>query len=202
MALDDTYTDKLYADYIEVPLLLKLRMPLAGHPALRLRRADRRLQAPGEAGVERRGDPARPESILKNNDYGAIFGAGLNLGPELHGRRPLQPGPAEGHLHVRGRRPSRTSRTASGRRASASPSEPARSTRRRREHRGPENCARSADVQIDVVLLARSRPRPFRSGPVSPPSRGWRSCGRRPGSSAAAGPRGWGRIRAFDSGRR
>ncbi|RPJ01302.1 MAG: PorT family protein, partial [Candidatus Aminicenantes bacterium] len=28
VALDDTFTDKLYADYIEVPLLLKLRIPL------------------------------------------------------------------------------------------------------------------------------------------------------------------------------
>ena len=28
VALDDSYTDKLYADYIEVPLLLKLRIPL------------------------------------------------------------------------------------------------------------------------------------------------------------------------------
>jgi hypothetical protein len=27
IANDDTYTDKLYADYIEVPMLLKLRIP-------------------------------------------------------------------------------------------------------------------------------------------------------------------------------
>src|SRR5512136_1093139 len=28
VALDDSFTDKLYADYIEVPLLLKLKLPL------------------------------------------------------------------------------------------------------------------------------------------------------------------------------
>jgi Domain of unknown function (DUF1905) len=37
----------------------------------------------------------------------------------------------------------------------------------------------------------RARRRAFRTGPASPPSPGRRSCGRRPGSSAGAGPRGW-----------
>jgi hypothetical protein len=41
IANDDTYTDKLYADYIEVPMLLKLRIPT---PVVQphLRRPDRR----------------------------------------------------------------------------------------------------------------------------------------------------------------
>ncbi len=79
VALDDSFTDKLYADYIEVPLLLKLKLPLpviqpfvfAG-PTVGFK-----LQEKLESnGVE----VPMAEKLLKNNDYGAIFGAGLNLG--------------------------------------------------------------------------------------------------------------------------
>jgi hypothetical protein len=79
VALDDSYTDKLYADYIEVPLLLKLTIPLpvvqpfvfAG-PTVGFKLQEK-LQSNGE-------DVPLTENLLKNNDYGAIFGAGVNLG--------------------------------------------------------------------------------------------------------------------------
>ncbi len=77
VALDDSYTDKLYADYIEIPILLKLRIPLpiiqpfifAG-PSLGFKLSEK---------LERDGVPLT-DVLLKNNDYGAVFGAGLNLG--------------------------------------------------------------------------------------------------------------------------
>jgi len=79
VALDDSYTDKLYADYIEVPLLLKLRLPLpivqpfvfAG-PSVGFKLKEK-LQSNGA-------DVPLDQALLKNNDYGAVFGAGLNLG--------------------------------------------------------------------------------------------------------------------------
>jgi hypothetical protein len=79
VALDDSYTDKLYADYIEVPLLLKLRLPLpiiqpfvfAG-PSVGFKLQEK-LQSNGQ-------DVPLSQALLKNNDYGAVFGAGLNLG--------------------------------------------------------------------------------------------------------------------------
>ncbi len=77
VALDDSYTDKLSADYIEIPLLLKLRIPtpvvqpfvFAG-PSVGFKLKEK---------LESNGVPL-DETILKNNDYGAIFGAGLNVG--------------------------------------------------------------------------------------------------------------------------
>ncbi len=77
--LDDTYTEKLYGDYIEIPLLLKLRIPTPGiqpfvfaGPSVGFKLREK-LTINGE-------DISLEEKILKNNDYGAIFGAGLNLG--------------------------------------------------------------------------------------------------------------------------
>src|SRR4030042_3142490 len=76
-ALDDAYTDKLYADYIEIPLLLKLQPPppviqpfLFAGPSVGFKLSEK---------LERDGVPLT-DALLKNNDYGAIFGAGLNLG--------------------------------------------------------------------------------------------------------------------------
>jgi hypothetical protein len=79
VALDDSYTDKLTADYIEIPLLLKLRIPtpvvqpfvFAG-PSVGFKLKEK-LESDGE-------EIPLDEALLKNNDYGAIFGAGLNLG--------------------------------------------------------------------------------------------------------------------------
>jgi hypothetical protein len=77
IALDDSYTDKLYADYIEVPMLLKLKLPLPviqpfifGGPTVGFKLSEK---------VEEDGVPW-DQKLFKNNDYGAIFGAGLNLG--------------------------------------------------------------------------------------------------------------------------
>jgi hypothetical protein len=82
VALDDTYTDKLYADYIEVPLLLKLRIPtpvvqpfIFAGPTVGFKLQEK-LMSNGE-------EVPLTEALFKNNDYGAIFGAGLNLGRNL-----------------------------------------------------------------------------------------------------------------------
>ncbi|MBN2265143.1 MAG: PorT family protein [Candidatus Aminicenantes bacterium] len=79
VALDDSFTDKLYADYIEVPLLLKLKIPtpivqpfvFAG-PTVGFKLQEK-LESNGE-------EIPLTENLLKNNDYGAIFGGGVNLG--------------------------------------------------------------------------------------------------------------------------
>ncbi len=77
--LEDTYTEKLYGNYIEIPLLLKITIPtpviqpfvFAG-PSVGFKLSEK-IQINGE-------DIPLEEKLLKNNDYGAIFGAGLNLG--------------------------------------------------------------------------------------------------------------------------
>jgi len=77
--LGDTYTGKLYGDYIEIPLLLKIKIPLpviqpfvfAG-PSVGFKLSEK-LVVEGE-------DAPLDEVLFKNNDYGAIFGAGFNLG--------------------------------------------------------------------------------------------------------------------------
>jgi hypothetical protein len=77
-----TYTEKLYGDYLEIPLLLKLRLPtpiiqpvIFAGPAVGFKLKEK-LQLNGE-------DIPLQEKILKNNDYGAIFGAGLDFGRHL-----------------------------------------------------------------------------------------------------------------------
>jgi hypothetical protein len=75
--LDGTYTEKLYGDYIEIPLLLKIKIPMpviqpfifAG-PSVGFKLSEKHEQDGVPYG----------DVLLKNNDYGAIFGAGLNLG--------------------------------------------------------------------------------------------------------------------------
>jgi len=79
VALDDSYTDKLYADYIEVPLLLKLKIPMpviqpfvfAG-PSVGFKLQEK-MESNGQ-------EVPLAENLLKNNDYGAVFGGGVNLG--------------------------------------------------------------------------------------------------------------------------
>ncbi len=82
VALDDTFTDKLYADYIEVPLLLKLKVPLPliqpfvfGGPTVGFKLSEK-MESNGQ-------EVPFGENLLKNNDYGAVFGGGLNLGRHL-----------------------------------------------------------------------------------------------------------------------
>jgi hypothetical protein len=79
--VDDTidYSQKLYGNYIEIPLLLKLRIPtplvspfIFAGPAVGFKLSEK---------VKENGVDVTPsEAILKNNDYGAIFGGGLNIG--------------------------------------------------------------------------------------------------------------------------
>lgn len=80
--LDDSYTDKLYADYIEIPLLLKFRIPTPGiqpfvfaGPSVGFK-LNEKLTSNGE-------EVPLAEKLLKDNDYGAIFGAGLEFGRSL-----------------------------------------------------------------------------------------------------------------------
>lgn len=82
VALDGSYTDKLHADYIEVPLLVKVRIPargvqpfLFGGPTVGFKLREKLVSNGAEVPLE--------EALLKNNDYGAIVGAGLDLGPRL-----------------------------------------------------------------------------------------------------------------------
>jgi len=77
--LEDTYTGKLYGDYIEIPLLLKIKIPTPGiqpfvfaGPSVGFKLSEK-LRVEGE-------DVPLDEALFKNNDYGAIFGAGLNVG--------------------------------------------------------------------------------------------------------------------------
>jgi hypothetical protein len=75
-------TETLSADYIEVPVLLKLRAPLpviqpfvfAG-PTVGFKLKEDLKTDGAETDVE--------GPLLKNSDYGAVFGAGLNLGPNF-----------------------------------------------------------------------------------------------------------------------
>jgi hypothetical protein len=82
VALDDTYTDKLYADYVEVPMLLMLRIPVPvihpfvfGGPTVGFKLQEKLISNGEEVPLT--------EAFFKNNDYGAIFGAGLSLGRNL-----------------------------------------------------------------------------------------------------------------------
>jgi len=78
---EDTYTGKLYGDYLEIPLLLKLRFPMpvvqpfifAG-PSVGFKLSEK-WTIDGETI-----DLPDGETLFENNDYGAIFGAGLNVG--------------------------------------------------------------------------------------------------------------------------
>ncbi len=73
------YTGKLYGDYLEIPLLLKIRIPTPGiQPAIFAGpsvgfKLKEKLQLNGQ-------DVPLEETLLENNDYGAIFGAGLDFG--------------------------------------------------------------------------------------------------------------------------
>jgi len=74
-----TYTDKLSANYIEIPLLFKFRIPtplvspfvFAG-PAVSFKLSEK---------VTENGETVPlDQALFKNNDYGAIFGGGINIG--------------------------------------------------------------------------------------------------------------------------
>jgi hypothetical protein len=82
VALDDTFTNKLYADYVEVPLLIKLKIPTPGvqpfvlaGPTVGFKLQEKQMSNGEEVPFT--------EALLKDNDYGAVFGAGLNMGKHL-----------------------------------------------------------------------------------------------------------------------
>jgi hypothetical protein len=81
--VDGTVEGKLYGDYLEIPLLLKLKFLSGGiqpfifaGPYVGFKLSEK-LTVMGE-------EIPTEEAILKNNDYGAIFGAGLQLGRGFH----------------------------------------------------------------------------------------------------------------------
>jgi hypothetical protein len=74
---DMTYNEKLTANYIEIPLLLKFRIPTPGispfvfaGPSVGFKLSEKTV-VDGET---------IDETIFKNNDYGAIFGGGVDFG--------------------------------------------------------------------------------------------------------------------------
>jgi len=81
--IDETVEETLYGDYIEIPLLFKLKLGSGGlqpfifaGPYVGFKLSEK---------LEVMGEPMpTEEAILKNNDYGAIFGAGLQLGRGFH----------------------------------------------------------------------------------------------------------------------
>jgi len=77
-----TVTETLSADYIEVPLLLKLRAPLSVIQPFVF--AGPTVGFKLQEDLKTDGEEAEADGpLLKNNDYGAVFGAGLNLGPNF-----------------------------------------------------------------------------------------------------------------------
>ena len=77
--IDTTYNEKIYGNYIEIPLLFKFRIPtplvspfvFAG-PAVGFKLSEKL--------TENGTDVPLDQALLKNNDYGAIFGGGVNIG--------------------------------------------------------------------------------------------------------------------------
>jgi hypothetical protein len=80
--VDTTYSDKIYANYVEIPLLFKFRIPtpmvspfvFAG-PAVGFKLSEKVTENGENIPLE--------EALFKNNDYGAIFGGGLNIGSHV-----------------------------------------------------------------------------------------------------------------------
>ena len=73
------YSEKVSGDYLEIPLLIKVKLPFGSvrpvifaGPAVGFKLREKYELNGEELPLE--------EKILKNNDYGAIFGAGLDIG--------------------------------------------------------------------------------------------------------------------------
>jgi len=73
------YTDKIFANYVEIPLLLKFRIPTPGispfvfaGPSVGFKLSEKFTRDGTDVPLD--------ESLLKGNDYGAIFGGGVNIG--------------------------------------------------------------------------------------------------------------------------
>ena len=78
-----TFSEKLYANYIEIPLLLKFRIPTPGISPFVFAGAAVGFKL-SEKIVEDGQTVPLSEALFKNNDYGAIFGGGLNIGGHFH----------------------------------------------------------------------------------------------------------------------
>lgn len=81
--IDEVVQEKLHGDYLEIPLLLKVKIPTPGiqpfvfaGPYVGFKLKEKLTVMGEEIPLE--------EQILKNNDYGAIFGGGLQLGRSFH----------------------------------------------------------------------------------------------------------------------
>lgn len=81
--VDPSIEGKLYGDYVEVPLVLKIKLLNLGVQPY--------IEAGAYAGFKLSEkmtvmgtEVPTTEAILKNNDYGAIVGAGLHLGRNVH----------------------------------------------------------------------------------------------------------------------
>ncbi len=81
--IDEVVQEKLHGDYLEIPLLLKLKLPTPGiqpfvfaGPYVGFKLKEKLTYMGEEIPLE--------EQVLKNNDYGAIFGGGLQLGRSFH----------------------------------------------------------------------------------------------------------------------
>jgi len=77
--VDPNVSQKIYGNYIEIPLLFKFKIPLPlvspfvfVGPSVGFKLSEK-LTVDGQ-------DVPLTEALLKNNDYGAIFGGGLNIG--------------------------------------------------------------------------------------------------------------------------
>jgi xanthosine utilization system XapX-like protein len=73
-----TYNEKLSANYVEIPLLLKFRIPtplvspfVFLGPAVGFKLSEK---------ITMLGETSTTAGLFKKNDYGAIFGGGLNIG--------------------------------------------------------------------------------------------------------------------------
>lgn len=76
------YTEKLYGDYLEIPVLLKLRLPTPGIQPVIFAGPSVGFKLKEKLQINDQDVPLE-EKILENNDYGAIFGAGLDFGRHL-----------------------------------------------------------------------------------------------------------------------
>jgi hypothetical protein len=77
--VDTTVSEKLFANYIEIPLLLKLRIPTPLVSPFVFVGASVGFKLSEKLNVDGQDVPL-VQALFKNNDYGAIFGGGLNIG--------------------------------------------------------------------------------------------------------------------------
>lgn len=77
--IDTTVSEKLSANYIEIPVLLKFRIPTPLVSPFAFAGASVGFKVSEKLSVDGTDVPL-DQALFKNNDYGAIFGGGLNIG--------------------------------------------------------------------------------------------------------------------------